>query len=306
MEVPRKCFSPEKHSYADVVKASKLKVGESDSDHAKSSISVSWNISEEEDDWFSRSAVRVLKEFLSIESVNQKLGFPFTSAYMKGKSIDWTFESNCDRDGFIRNSFFWKDVFLSMSKCGGVVAPRKSLKWIDVFGVLLCCWGRDFFKKIVGKIGDMLWVEENTELKERLDNGRLLVLVPPQTRINCEIMVKVEGRSFPVRLTEHTTPVLIAWVDKFLGLKPMYINLNSELNLERFDATYSKGDNECSSYSKCQTDNDWWNEKVRLMEIEVNKKEGKRRHVRVQHPRIYGKERNVIGENSVLDKGNEA
>ena len=60
-----------------------------------------------------RSAVGELKKFNNIKLVNKKLesrGFIFYSVYLGGRSIVWTFESECKRDGFIKNGFFFREI----------------------------------------------------------------------------------------------------------------------------------------------------------------------------------------------------
>ncbi|KAI9197006.1 hypothetical protein LWI28_028949 [Acer negundo] len=98
-----------RQSYANIVKPDKDKVGERRTKQMEIPISMSWIGSEEDIFWLSRSVVRWPKQFSSIESVNRKLdsrGFNYSSSYLGGKGVVWTFESECGRDGFFNNEFF--------------------------------------------------------------------------------------------------------------------------------------------------------------------------------------------------------
>ena len=106
----------EGRSYAETVKVVKPHMAK-----VESNLVMSWLGSSEVEDWLSRSAMGVLKYFGSVDPVNKKLedrGFLFSTSFMGGKSIVWTFESSYERDGFVKNSFFsgesvsspWKNV----------------------------------------------------------------------------------------------------------------------------------------------------------------------------------------------------
>ncbi|KAI9198439.1 hypothetical protein LWI28_015823 [Acer negundo] len=97
-----------------------------------------------------------------------------------------------------------------MVKCGDFSASTATLRWIDVFGVPMICWCKDFFKKLGGQVGEMIVLEEDTELKRRFNKGRFLAIVPFQNQVDCTMMVKVGDHSFSVKLREHSTPVSIA------------------------------------------------------------------------------------------------
>ncbi|KAI9168801.1 hypothetical protein LWI28_002123 [Acer negundo] len=71
------------------------------------SLEMSWKVQDEVEEWLVRSAISVLKDFSDVNSVNLKLearGFEFTSIYLCGKCAVWTFESEMERDGFVRST----------------------------------------------------------------------------------------------------------------------------------------------------------------------------------------------------------
>ncbi|KAK1556451.1 hypothetical protein Q3G72_005195 [Acer saccharum] len=190
---------------------------------------MTWSGSNETEDWLSRSAVGELETFSNVNSVNQKLearGFIFSSSFLGGKRIVWTFESELDRDGFLYNRFFWKDSFLNMSKWRDSMLSSSRLRWVDAYGVPLQCWCKPFFTKLGGQVGEAVWIEESTVAKRVLDKGRVLIIAPLEVKISCTIDLKIGKLTFPVILVEDPMPVSSSWVTEFLGLKSAISNLN--------------------------------------------------------------------------------
>ncbi|KAK1591134.1 hypothetical protein Q3G72_002789 [Acer saccharum] len=139
-----------------------------------------WNSHDNEDGWLSRCVVGILKEFSSVSSVNLWLrsrGFSFSSMYLGDKHIIWVFESDFERDFFIKNKFFWDDKFYLISKWDDSFNPQARLVWIDCVGVPLRFWNEAFFHKVGRQLGEPVMVEEETLLKKRFDRGRILVLI---------------------------------------------------------------------------------------------------------------------------------
>ncbi|KAK1584691.1 hypothetical protein Q3G72_035284 [Acer saccharum] len=137
----------------------------------------------EVEDWLSCIAIGKLKVFDCIDHVNRNLevrGIDFSSSYMGGNYIAWTFGSNYDRDGFIDNGFLWRNCFSSMMEWKENWANDSKLIWVDIYGVPLSCWYK---------------------------------VVPS------EILVKSGKRDFRVRLEEPLIPVLSEWLSRRLGLK---------------------------------------------------------------------------------------
>ncbi|KAI9187277.1 hypothetical protein LWI28_026261 [Acer negundo] len=111
-ESARSNYWSENRSYVEVVKEAKPRVNMVSSVQERN-LFLSWNVSEDEEEWLSKSTVGVLKDFSNMEVVNQKIeerGFRFSSSFLGGKSIVWTFESKYDIDGFIKNAFFFGET----------------------------------------------------------------------------------------------------------------------------------------------------------------------------------------------------
>ncbi|KAK0603661.1 hypothetical protein LWI29_007262 [Acer saccharum] len=96
-------------SFVEAIRKDKTESANGRVDHTEHASSLSWFGSRTDEEWLWRSAVGELKEFKNIEAVNSKLeskGFIFSSVYLGGKRIMWTFESDYDRDGFIKMHSF--------------------------------------------------------------------------------------------------------------------------------------------------------------------------------------------------------
>ncbi|KAK1582530.1 hypothetical protein Q3G72_015984 [Acer saccharum] len=234
-------------SYAEVVKEadSGKYAKEEGMEEPVRNITMSWKGSFEVEEWLSRSVVGVLKNFNSIKGVNQKLddrGFLYTSTFMGGKNIVWTFQSQCERDSFINNRFLWEQCFFSMKewKEQSQVQELKKISWVEVYGVPLKCWCRDFFLKIGEHVGEVLWIDRATEHRWRLDVGKLLVSKPLGHVQPCEVVAKDGRRSTTVKLVECPTPVTEEWISSQLGLRPHFSNLNCRPEKEGLDMAWSE------------------------------------------------------------------
>ncbi|KAK1553304.1 hypothetical protein Q3G72_032488 [Acer saccharum] len=172
-------------SYAEVVNEfiPYKKEAEKGLKEPEKSISLTWSGTYEVEEWLSRSAVGTLKNFGSLELVNRKLddrGFEFSSTFRGGKDIVWTFQSQFEKDSFVNNHFLWKDCFSSMMEWSEKAQSTElnEIRWVEVHGVPLNCWCKEFFHKLGGQVGEVLWIDRATECKLRLDIGKLLVLAP--------------------------------------------------------------------------------------------------------------------------------
>ncbi|KAK3227970.1 hypothetical protein Dsin_007832 [Dipteronia sinensis] len=99
------------------------------------------------------------------------------TTYVEDKMVLWSFDSELDCVGFIRNRFFWADSFESMRESSSGIVSCHQLSWIEISGVPLGCWHESLFMKIGGICGEALMVDDITRKRQRLDKGRVLVMV---------------------------------------------------------------------------------------------------------------------------------
>ncbi|KAK1551935.1 hypothetical protein Q3G72_007644 [Acer saccharum] len=72
--------------------------------------------------------------FFYSASVNSRLssrGFSFLVNYLGDKSVLWLFESELDKEGFIKNRFFWDDCFESMNNWLDAFSSNYKTTWIN-------------------------------------------------------------------------------------------------------------------------------------------------------------------------------
>ncbi|KAK2652393.1 hypothetical protein Ddye_012249 [Dipteronia dyeriana] len=142
---------------------------------------MSWNDQNNEDEWLSRCVIGILKYFANVESVNLRLssrGFSFSSTYLGDKLVLWCFDLDLERDGFVKNRFFWDDRFSPMAKWSSKFTPQACMVLIRCEGVPMRFWKEDFFMKLGWLLGEPLMIEEDTVMKRRFDRGNFLLLVP--------------------------------------------------------------------------------------------------------------------------------
>ncbi|KAI9165428.1 hypothetical protein LWI28_014008 [Acer negundo] len=72
----------------------------------------------------------------------------------------------------------------------------------------------------------MLWIDKETKPQQRMNVGRMLVLTPVKEFLTREVVVKVGGRSFPVKFIEQMTQISVGWLSNHLKVKLYYSNLN--------------------------------------------------------------------------------
>ncbi|KAI9159972.1 hypothetical protein LWI28_003879 [Acer negundo] len=170
--------------------------------------------------WFSKTALGVLKQFLDISTVNQRLlfrGFSFSSQFLGDKNIIWQFDEESDCIGFIKNRFFWDDCFVSIELCTQEAVARSRLMWIEVHVVPLRCWHDSFFMSVGRRMGIPLLIEEDTRKKSKLDRGRLLISIPIDSKCPKKIKVQDRSRLFEISIVVDETPVDQIWINRLQG-----------------------------------------------------------------------------------------
>ncbi|KAK1571473.1 hypothetical protein Q3G72_017767 [Acer saccharum] len=105
------------------------------------------------------------------------------------------------------------------------VQALKKFCWVEVYGVPLNCWCKDFFYRIGEQVGEVLWIDGATESRRRLDVGKVLVLKQLGQALEYEVVVKNGRNSSPVRIVECPTPVTEEWISNLLGLRPTFSKL---------------------------------------------------------------------------------
>ncbi|KAK3199260.1 hypothetical protein Dsin_022675 [Dipteronia sinensis] len=176
----------------------------------------------EDKKWIEGSAVGVLRDFASVTKVNKRLtdrGFGFSSRYLGGKSVMWSFETEHESESFINSKFFWNYTFITMEKGSSKLISQDSPVWINISGISMSHWNEDFFKKMGNFLGDFLYSEDDTLQRRRLDRGRILIAMPGDQPCPKKVKVVEGSWSCWVAIEMDETPVEFSWLVEVLGLK---------------------------------------------------------------------------------------
>ncbi|KAK1575591.1 hypothetical protein Q3G72_006747 [Acer saccharum] len=76
-----------------------------------------------------------------------------------------------------------------------------------------------YMKLVKETDGEPLFVDEDVVLRNRLDKGRILVLISSIKSIPCDVKVVIENCSFLVKLKEDEMKVDFLWIERFLDLQ---------------------------------------------------------------------------------------
>jgi hypothetical protein len=191
---------------------------------------VKWEEESSEDSWLKYCAVGVLKTFADVYPLIKgllDLQIKSSSFYMGDKNILWIFNSITERDDFIRRRCLWEGFFSSMGNWNPAVTPQSRLVWVEFRGVPLNCWCDEFFHRLGWAVGEPLLIEEETQNKEVLTIGRVLVLIPFRSKCPETIKVMTGRNSFPISVWEDPAPVKPAWISWRLGIDDRFVSDSS-------------------------------------------------------------------------------
>ncbi|KAK3206449.1 hypothetical protein Dsin_020495 [Dipteronia sinensis] len=172
--------------------------------------------------WLDKSVVGVMKKFSNFTKVTERpisRGFSFRARFLGGRAILWSFRSSHECEGFIRNRFFWEDLFSSMEKWSMVRSYNEKPYWFNILGIPLNYWNEMFFQKLGSRLGDLLMIDIETFHRRRLDRARLLISVPMNRLCPKDIKVIVGNKTFPVMMGMDPLPVESKWLEDTLSLK---------------------------------------------------------------------------------------
>ncbi|KAK3210477.1 hypothetical protein Dsin_015183 [Dipteronia sinensis] len=188
--------------------------------------------------WLEMCDIGVLKDFASVLRVFKRLsdrGLRFSSKYLGGKVILWSFESVNETKGFINNCFFWEDTFRSMEKWSERIQMQPKPIWINVAGLPLNYWNEAFFQRVGNLLGDLLLIEKDNLHKRRLDIGTLLISVPEDRRIPNKVKVTDGVKTFCITVEKEDFLTNLDWLVEELGL-------NFESKLKDLESISEKDD----------------------------------------------------------------
>ncbi|KAK2654787.1 hypothetical protein Ddye_014643 [Dipteronia dyeriana] len=79
--------------------------------------------------------------------------------------------------------------------------------------------GKQRARKLGRQVGELLWVDNETSARLRLDRGKLLILIPQACEGFSDIHVDIKEASFLVKMEIDPSPVTLTWLNRFLDLE---------------------------------------------------------------------------------------
>ncbi|KAK1551224.1 hypothetical protein Q3G72_032272 [Acer saccharum] len=165
-----------------------------------------------------------------------------------GKLVLWSFESEYESEGFIRNYFFWNDTFIRMEKWSENTKKQRKPSWVNIIGLPLRLWNINFFQLIGNLLGELFFIEDDTLLRKRFDRAKLLIVVLGDRLCPKKIKIQDGTHSFLASIEDNTVPVNFKWVGELLDL-----NFESDSN-ELDESRVKRGVVESSQYQSIRSD----------------------------------------------------
>lgn len=78
--------------------------------------------------------------------------------------------------------------------------------WVQCWGIPALAWEAQSIKKIVGVMGELVEMNEDTEERRRMDRARVLIKTPWKPRIQHTVKVHIDSEMFEVRILEESGP----------------------------------------------------------------------------------------------------
>ncbi|KAL5179267.1 hypothetical protein HKD37_01G000605 [Glycine soja] len=93
--------------------------------------------------------------------------------------------------------------FHSLEKWNPKLRTRYIMTWVNRWGIPLLAWDTNQISKIVAVIGDMVDVDDDVELVQRMDRARVLLKTPWRPFIQHTVNVYIQGEVYSVHVVEE-------------------------------------------------------------------------------------------------------
>ncbi|CAH1412378.1 unnamed protein product [Lactuca virosa] len=123
--------------------------------------------------------------------------------YLGGMLALISFDSTVAAREFLEDERNWKDTFKWMKMGSTVVTKFERITWIRILGLLLRLWNNSNFSDVVGKFGKIAVPIDHITSRVDLSVVKLAILTDKLTKLNEEIQVEADGRSFHVGIVEY-------------------------------------------------------------------------------------------------------
>lgn len=98
--------------------------------------------------------------------------------------------------------------FYSLERWKPTIRLGNRTVWVHCWGIPLHAWDRNYIRQIVAGMGVMVDVDDDVEVKRRMDRARVLIRTPWSPLINHVIEVHIDGEMFKVHAVEECGPMV--------------------------------------------------------------------------------------------------
>lgn len=165
-----------------------------------------FNVSEEQTQWlqgcyvektFRPEGLLTLQNKLQMEGV-----FSVGTTPMGGKLVLLTPKEGAIESILGDGSIALEKWFHSLHPWKSEMVAKERSVWLNITGVPLQGWTKDFFRSIVSYVGNFINLDESMRRKTRLDVGRVFTTITSPEAINRVVKVKINDKVFAIRMVE--------------------------------------------------------------------------------------------------------
>ncbi|KAH1114712.1 hypothetical protein J1N35_008090 [Gossypium stocksii] len=102
-----------------------------------------------------------------------------------------------------RDWSYLKEFFISIIPWSKKFVYPERVTWIEISGVPIHCWNYETFKRVAGVWGNVVSMRENFTKTSNYEKMGLLVLVSRVSKIEEVVLLEVEDKRYPIRVSEQ-------------------------------------------------------------------------------------------------------
>ncbi|TYH31168.1 hypothetical protein ES288_A01G152400v1 [Gossypium darwinii] len=95
---------------------------------------------------------------------------------------------------------YLKEFFIHIKSWSEKIVFSKRVTWIEIFGVPMHCWNYETFKRVAGKWGTLLSMEENLSGIKNFENIEMLISITQLKKVEEVVLLEVGDIKFSVSL----------------------------------------------------------------------------------------------------------
>ncbi|KAK5845665.1 hypothetical protein PVK06_001866 [Gossypium arboreum] len=97
---------------------------------------------------------------------------------------------------------YLKEFFIHIKSWSEKIVFSNRVTWIKIFGVPMHCWNYETFKRVAGKWGTLLSMEENLSRIKNFENIEMLISITQLKKVEEVVLLEVGDIKFSVSVRE--------------------------------------------------------------------------------------------------------